>query len=442
MERESRVRRPRPWDGMYYGWVIVAVTAALQFAGGTPTFPVLGLFLEPMTSEFGWSRASYSLPLTIGTILGGFAGAITGPAFDKYGPRWIMTVSAILVGTSFLLMGAVHEYWQYFVLQIVTRSVTAATFFMVVGVVLPKWFVAKRGRATALSGLGGRAGQFATPLFVAAIIVALGWRSAWAGLGIVVWALALPPVFFFLRGRPEDMGLRPDGISVEQAEARATELAALPAGVSRTSAEVSFTLAEALRTRSFYLMTLGQTTLALVISGLHFHWFAYMTSRGLSDGVAVGSIAVSSLAAIPSSLVAGYLTERIHVRHILTVTSLGFGASVVILLQTSTPLMAYLYGITLGVFSGMMFTVTLVIYADYFGRNHLGSIRGIVSPIQQITNASGPLVASLAFDSTGNYTAILWAFAALTTVTAFCWMLATQPTRPAPRPVEVPVLVD
>lgn len=430
-------KRRLPWDGMYYGWVIVAVTASLQFAGGTPTFPVLGLFLEPMTAEFGWSRASYSLPLTIGTILGGFGGAITGPAFDKYGPRWIMTVAAVIVGTSFMLMGWVTEYWQYFILQIVTRSVTAGAFFMVVGVVLPKWFITKRGRATALSGLGGRAGQFATPIFVAAIIVMLGWRSAWMGLGLVVWLVAIPPVFFFLRSRPEDMGLLPDGVTPEELAAkRSASESLLPGDHAQvaSSLEVSYTLREALHTRSFYLMTLGQTTLALVISGLHFHWFAYMTSRGLTDGVAVTSIAVSSLAGIPSSLVAGYLAERIHVRHILTVTSLGFGMSVVMLLYTSSSFMAYAYGISLGVFSGMMFTVTLVIYADYFGRDHLGSIRGIVSPIQQITNASGPLVAAMAFDRAGNYTAILWAFAGLTTITAFCWMLATPPTRPAATP--------
>ena len=430
MQRTPIGRRKRlPWDGMYYGWVIVGVTAALQFAGGTPTYPVLGLFLEPMTTEFGWSRASYSLPLTIGTILGGFGGAITGPAFDKYGPRWIMTVAAVVVGTSFLLMGAVQGYWQYFVLQIIIRSVTAAAFFMVVGVVLPKWFVAKRGRATALSGLGGRIGQFVTPLFVAALVVGMGWRSAWIGLGVLIWVIAIPPVVLFLRGRPEEMGLLPDGVTAEEA---AAEEARVVKGDSVRRIEVSFTLREALRTRSFYLMTLGQATLALVISGLHFHWFAYMTSQGLSDAVGVGSIAVASLASIPSSLVAGYLTERIHVRHLLTVTSLGFGLSVLILLYTSTPLMAYVFGVTLGVFQGIMFTVTLVIYADYFGREHLGSIRGLVSPIQQITNASGPLVAAIAFDRTGNYVAILWVFAVLTTVTAFCWLVATPPTKSVP----------
>lgn len=429
----SRTRRRAPWDGIYYGWIIIFVTACLQFAGGTPTFPVLGLFLDPMHDEFGWSSSSLSLPLTIGTILGGFAGAITGPALDRYGPRWLMTGAAVIVGSSFMLMGAVQEYWQYFVLQIVTRSVTAGAFFMVVGIVIPKWFIEKRGRATALSGLGGRLGQVLTPLLVTAIIVSLSWRSAWIGLGLIVWCIAIPPVFFLLRNKPEDMGLHPDGLTDEEFAARELQRSQPDAGLAGRPiiADFSFTAKEALRTRTFYLMTLGQTTLALVISGLHFHWSNYMVeSQGLTRGVAVASISISSLAAIPSGLLAGFLVERIHVRHILMVTSLGFGASVVILLFTKSPLMAYTYGISLGLFSGVMFTTTTVIYADYFGRDHIGAIRGMISPVQQITNASGPLVASLALDITGTYTGILWAFAGITTVTAFCWMMATDPPRP------------
>ncbi|MFA7250130.1 MAG: MFS transporter [Dehalococcoidia bacterium] len=426
----SRAWRRGPLAGLYYGWVIVGITACLQFAGGTPTFPVLGLFLEPMVDELGWTRSGYALPLTLGTILGGFAGAITGPAIDRYGARWIMTVAGIVVGGSFILTGLVHEYWQYFILQMVTRSVTVSTFFMVVGIVLPKWFVAQRGRAAAVSGLGGRAGQFFTPIIVGAVVLSMGWRSAWVGLGLMVWCIAVPPMLF-LRGSPQEMGLLPDGARDERDAAPGV---AGSGGARARSVEVSFTLRQALRTRSFYLMTIGQTTLALVVSGLHFHWFAYMSSRGLSGEVAVGSIAVSALAGIPSSLAVGYLAERVRVQHILIVTSLGFGASVIMLLFTSTPFMAYAYGVSLGVFSGVMFTVTLVIYADYFGAAHLGAIRGAVSPIQQITNASGPLVTAMAFDATGSYTAILWGFALLTTVTAFCWMAATPPARPAPEP--------
>ncbi|MBI4202270.1 MAG: MFS transporter [Chloroflexi bacterium] len=431
--------------GFYYGWVIVVVTGLIQFAGGTETFPVLGLFLAPMTDELGWSRASFSAPMTIGTILGGFAGILVGPAIDKYGARWIMTVAAVVLGSTFFLMGFVTELWQHFVLQIIARGVTAGAFFLVVGIVLPKWFVAMRGRATAYSGVGGRLGHFLTPIMVQTVIALFGWRAAWASLGFLVWGVAIIPVFFFLKSKPEDMGLLPDGLTAEDAaRLKAEEEEKQKAKGGRRSLrvvqEVSLGPKEALRTRAFYLMLLAQSLLSLVISGLHFHWFAYMTGQGLSNTVAVASISLASLVGIPVSFLAGFLAERVHVRYILLVTYLGFALSVLVLLNTTTPFMAYLYAISLGSFSGVTFTVSLVVWADYYGRGSLGAIRGMTSPINQMTNASGPLVAALAFDLTGGYTAILWTFLAIAGGTSLCWLLATPPKpKAAPVPAAAPV---
>ena len=435
MAQQVQGRPKKASRGLYYGWVIIMVTAALQFAGGTPTFPVLGLFLKPETGELGWSAASYSLPLTIGTILGGFAGALTGPAMDKYGPKWIMTIAAVLVGTCFILQGLVQHYWQYFILATVTRSVTAGAFFMVVGIVIPRWFLAKRGLAAAISGLGGSFGQFVNPIMVQTVIATLGWRAAWASMGILVWVVAILPVFFFLKNKPEDMGLLPDGVTPDEAERRKNE-ANTPAQPGkrrgRVVRDVSMTAKQALRTRSFYLMLLAQSAIALVISGLHFHWFAYMTSKGLSGNVAVASISISSLASIPSSLLAGYMADRFPLRFILLTTYLGFSFTVCLLLFTSTPTMAYLYGISLGVFSGMAFTTNLVAWADYYGRAHLGAIRGMTSPVNQITNASGPLVASLALDFFGNYSIILIVFIVVAFLGSLCWIMAKPPKIPDP----------
>ncbi|MBI4198302.1 MAG: MFS transporter [Chloroflexi bacterium] len=436
-QKTETVSKKATGSGFYYGWVIVAVTALVQFAGGTETFPVLGLFLGPMTEELGWSRASFTAPMTIGTILGGLAGLFVGPAIDKYGARWVMTIAAVLLGIVFFLMGFVTELWQHNILQILGRGITAGAFFLMAGIVLPKWFIAKRGRATAFSGLGGRLGQFTTPIMVQAVILAFGWRYAWASLGVLVWAVGILPAFFFLKSKPEDMGLLPDGLTPEE-EARRKEA---PQGQtsrrrrSRSVVEVSLGPREALRTRAFYLMLAAQSLLSLVISGLHFHWFAYMTGQGLSSSVAVASIAISSLAGVPVSLLAGFLAERFPIRYILTVTYVGFAASVALLVFTTTPLMAYAYGIALGSFSGVTFTVSLVVWADYYGRGSLGAIRGITSPVNQTTNASGPLIAALAYDITGSYTAILWVFVAITAGTSLFWLLATPP-KPKPTPLQ------
>jgi MFS family permease len=231
----------------------------------------------------------------------------------KKGPYYgwvIVGIAALLLGTAFMFMGFVDQLWQHFVLQILIRSITAGTFFMVVGIVVPKWFVVKRGRAMALSAMRGRLGQFLNPVIVGTVIITRGWRYAWPTMGLIVWIVAVIPVYFFFKASPESMGLLPDGIAEEEA-ARLRETEQRTGLRQRGISETSMGPKEALRTRAFYLMLLAQTALALVISGLHFHWFAYMTGQGLSDEVAVASISISSLAGIPVSLFAGLLAERV-----------------------------------------------------------------------------------------------------------------------------------
>ena len=440
----SVLSSPKATRGLYYGWVIIMVTAALQFAGGTPTFPVLGLFLKPETAELGWNAAAYSLPLTIGTFLGGLSGAIIGPSMDKYGPRWIMTAAAILVGGCFILSGFVHAYWQYFILAVMTRGVTAGCFFMVVGIVIPRWFVLKRGRATSISSLGGSAGQFLNPIMVSLVISHYGWRQAWFMMGALVLIVALLPVFFFLKNKPEDMGLLPDGLTPEEAARLKAEAAKPQAGKKRVKSleEVAFTAKEVARTKTFYLMLIAQVCMSLVISGQNFHWFNYLTSRGLSSGVAVASISVYSVASIPASLLAGYFADRFEKsRLILFGIYLGFSFTVVLLIFADTPAMAYAYGISLGLFGGMSNLVNQVTWANYFGRKHLGAIRGVVHPFTQITNASGPLVAAIALDVTGSYTLIWWIFTGIAGVAAFLWLLATPPKPPVANGTPQPAAV-
>src|SRR5690606_20022346 len=135
-----------------------------------------------------------------------------GPIMDRHGAKWVMASAVALMGLTFVLMGAVQEYWQHFVLQAVGRTVIASTFFMVVGVVIPKWFVTMRGRAIALANLGQRAGQIAFPVMAERILISTGsWRAGWLAMGLTVWVAALLPTLLFLKRRPEDMGLLPDG---------------------------------------------------------------------------------------------------------------------------------------------------------------------------------------------------------------------------------------
>ena len=209
--RQAPTRRKGRW---FYGWTIVIVLSVISFAGGVETNPVLGVFQGPMTDEFGWSRAIYTLPMSIGSFMGGLASLVVGPLMDRYGSRAVMSVAIAIMGLTFVLMGAVQELWHHFALQILGRTVIASTFFMVIGVVIPKWFIVMRGRASAFANIGQRVGQIAFPVMVERILTFGSWRTAWVAMGITVWASSLLPALLFLRRSPEDYGLLPDGADI------------------------------------------------------------------------------------------------------------------------------------------------------------------------------------------------------------------------------------
>ncbi|MCY4582042.1 MAG: MFS transporter [Chloroflexi bacterium] len=412
-------RRKGRW---FYGWTIVAVLSVISFAGGVETNPVLGVFQGPMTEEFGWSRFLYTLPMSIGSFMGGLASLVVGPLMDRYGSRIVMSVAIALMGLTFVLMGAVQELWHHFALQIAGRTIIACTFFMVIGVVIPKWFIVMRGRASAFANIGQRLGQIAFPVMVERILTVGTWRSAWVAMGITVWASSLLPALLFLRRRPEDYGLLPDGVDIRDAS-RQRRSAAAPR-------EVSFNRRMALRSPAFYLVAGAVSIQSFVTTSIHFHWFSYLTDVGVSSEAAVISLSLSPLISMPVSIAAGFAIERMPVQRMMAASYYFMALSIVLFLFADNALLSYAFGLLFGAATGILFTVMNVVWADYFGRDSIGGIRGMVSPAQMLSNSLGPLMAAWSFDATGSYSLIFTISAALSAAGGTLLLLARRP-RPA-----------
>ncbi|MBI4200786.1 MAG: MFS transporter, partial [Chloroflexi bacterium] len=259
---------------LYYGWLVVMTVGLAGFAQSPGTFPVLSVLLTPITEEFHWNRTVFAGATSTGSILGGVVAFLLGAVLDRFGPRWIMTGALLVLGGALLLLSLISALWQFYLLIILTRVATMGVLGLALGVVVPKWFVVKRGRAVALSGIGGVAGGSITPLYVGMVAEMISWRAAAATAGLVVWAVALLPSILFLRRRPEDMGLLPDGLSQE--ELRHIQTPGQNAASTRARTEVSYTLRQVLRFRSFYLLVAAFTLLLVVMPGMVLHMVAYL----------------------------------------------------------------------------------------------------------------------------------------------------------------------
>lgn len=410
--------------GTFYGWVIVSVAGLAAFSQVSFFNPVLGVFIQPLSDEFGWSRATISAAITIGSLGGAVISPFVGRFIDRAGSRLVVAAGGAVMGVSLLALAFTPGLWWFYLFYAVGRTTAIGGTSLAVIVAVSNWFVKNRGFALGVALLGGRAGMAILPLGVQLALIATNWRVAYLILGFLVLGLAVLPALRFLRRRPEDMGLLPDGLpapaSTAGAPARAVE-----------DSEEQWTVGEAIRTPSFWLLTLATSQMFLAGGAVNLHQMPHLVEQGLSSTMAVGVVSVFAVFGGIGGLLGGLAQRRIGARWTFAASLAGAASGLVLLIYADSPGLAYLYGVWYGLVFGSMVTMMQVVYAEYFGRESLGSIRGAVAPIQMVFNAAGPLLAGLAFDATGSYDQIFWVFVASLLLAAFWMTLARPPRRPA-----------
>lgn len=417
----GKVALRNPLSNVYYGWIIVAVIGLAGIAQSFEAHPALGVFVKPMTEHFGWTRSQFTGALALGTVLGGAISLGIGPLLDRYGARGILTVGLTLLGTFLVLMSTITTLWQFYVIQIVARALNMGVISLAFQVTIPKWFIQRRGRAVAISGLGVLMGNAITPPILQFMISSASWREAAVTAGIIVWTISVLPVALFVRRNPEDLGLKPDGRSEDSTQQQFD-----PASRSE---DISFSTKQVIRLSSFYFLILAYGLVFFITPGLLFHTIPFLSDQGLTPEAAVTAMAVTSIGAGLGSLAFGFLAERVNPRYLLAVDILCLGASSVILLAVRSTLNAVIWGLFMGSAQGGMFTLQQVILADFYGRRSLGAIRGIVWTVQMWANAAGPLIAAIAYDMTGSYDRIFILFGLLSIISTSSILLAKPPVQ-------------
>ena len=294
---------------------------------------------------------------------------------------------------------------------------------LAIGVVVPKWFITKRGRAMALSQMGHRIGNTITPLYVQALVNSVSWRAAAAVTGIVMWVVSLLPVAVLLRRRPEDLGLLPDGVKeIEHPESNTKE----EPKSHLLYTEVSLTVRQVIRLPSFYFLMVAFGLSNTVQTGLNLHMISYFTDQGISAMIAASILAVWSASGTFGSIILGFSSDRYGSRQTLAFTRILIAGAFVLLLVANNPTLGLIWGVIHGTLNSGIF-LQRVILADFYGRDSLGAILGATMPITLAANAMGPFVAALGFDLTGGYTIVFSIFGALSLVICLLLLLAKPP---------------
>ena len=218
---------------------------------GAQTF---GFFFKPLIEELGWSRTVMTAALLARDLVSAGVYPVAGYAVDRYGPRFLMAGSAVVLGISLMLLSQTREIWQFVLFYgVIGTFGVPGLGYGVVSPTIAKWFIRHRGQATGIATAGLNVGAVALTPLILFLIQVFGWRTAWFFLGFVPWIVVVPPSLLWLRRQPEDMGLLPDGDT--RVESSEPDEGQEPGGERQDpTGEVSWTVRQAVRAPAFWLL--------------------------------------------------------------------------------------------------------------------------------------------------------------------------------------------
>lgn len=414
----------------FYGWTIVAVGFLAHIASAFSISSTLSVFLKPLSSDLGVSRGVFSLIRTGEILIGALAAPVVGPLLDRYGGRWLMAAGGVVCGTGFLLLGQARGFLQFLLFRwLLVSPGDALMGQMVVNVTISRWFVRMRGRALALVSMGHGLAKVAMPVLAASLIVSMGWRATWVLFGVLTLALVVGPSWFFMRRRPEDMGLLPDGSSAQIENEAPVKKAGSTRAHSSAFNDVAWSRREALRTPAFWLIVTTFGVAHIGVSGLNLHVFAFVSDQGHPEMVAALVMSIIAFMQFSTPMVWGILAERSNIARLIMAKFLIQATG--ILLALSTPALPslyagfFLYGIGMGATS----VLAEMIWANYFGRVSLGKIRGLGSLLTHAFSAGGAPFFGFLFDFTQSYSLSFSIFIGLLFASAFLSLFLRPPKK-------------
>jgi predicted MFS family arabinose efflux permease len=398
--------------GLFYGWVVVAVTVtAILAVSGVRAAP--GALLVDMERSTPWSTSQLSIAGSIGLLLFGLAGPVAGVLIRRYGVRTITTISLVGSSVSLYASARAQELWQLLLFLGLTSGAAGGLIASVLSAtVANRWFVTRRGLVTGIFGAASSAGLLLFfPVFTG-LAAADGWRRA-LDVGAVVIAVAVVPVWWFMRDSPAEVGIAPHGGTPEPPPSS-------DPGIMR----------RAVRRPEFWLLAgtflvCGGTSNGLV--GQHF--IAHATDHGFAEVTAANWLAVMGFFNFVGTLASGWLTDRIDPRRLLFAYYSFRGISLFFLPVMHDDASIALFAILFGLDYIATVPPTIMLCAEAFGRHNAGIVYGWVFAAHQVGAAGAAWGAGLVRDSLGSYG---WAFSAGGGIALAAGMLATMIRRPAP----------
>ena len=381
-------QRPR----LFYGWVIVALSAVGLFLGAPIVVFSFGVFFKPMVADFHASRAAVSLAFSLANTAGALSIPCIGMAIDRFGAKRLIVVSTFFYGVvlcAALWVGG--SLWQlYLFYALLNVAMTAGAAPVPYGVVISHWFNRYRGLALALAMMGIGIGSVVVPIVAERLIAMFGWRSAFAIFGGAVLLVPLPVLAAWLENDPEQRGLRPDGAKASPSR--------LP-----PQAKTGMSWHEIWHSPTFWLLLCIFSLAGASVHGVGLHMAAIFTDRGVSAARAATATSLVGAAVIVGRLCSGYLLDRMFAPRVAILFYSATALGIAILCIGVSGNLAFVAAFLSGLAMGAEVESMAYMMSRYFGLAAFGTSYGVAFGAFMISGSAGVLLMGAGYDRFHSY---------------------------------------
>jgi MFS family permease len=405
----------------YYGWPIVFVSIVSQSVTGVGQTYGVSVFNPSLLDDLGISLSILTGTYMIGTLAAALPQPYIGSLMDRYGiQRTTIMVGLLLGGACFFfsrVSSTITLLMGFFLLRLLGQGALS----LLAGNMPAMWFHQKLGTVTGIVSSGFSVSMAVVPPFFLFLINQAGWRSAYSFLGILVWLILMPLLLLIYKDKPEDVGQEMDGGTINERNEN----------LMVKEKEKSFTVQEARSTRSYWIMLGNGSLFAMIVTAVFFNLLSILESQGITPVEAAATYSTYAAVSLVTQLVLGPLANKGPLQVLLMGSMAALAGGVAILTTATTPLLAHAYAVVTGISMGLISLVGGTLLPRYFGREHLGKLRGTVMTAQVAGSSLGPFITGLIYDLTGSFQISLWIFVGILVPAALISLRAVQPAKPS-----------
>jgi sugar phosphate permease len=390
------VRWTRRVTGIYLGWWLALGTCvSLAMVAGL-TFWSLGLFVDPLQSEFGWSRSLLGGAVSLSLLISGFASPLVGRLVIRYKPRSVIAVGSFATGACYVLLAHVQQLWQFILLLGLVAFFRAWIFYVPFTTLINRWFSRQRATALGIATSGFGVGGLVFLPLLAEVLSLVGWRATFLVCAVLV--LAVNGVISILFGND------PPQTSVDRAAI------AVPNSLFASEEQIDRykSVQEIYRSPIFWFAATGFGLFFFGQWAFLYHAPQLLISYGLSERSVALVLGVSAGIGVLVRLASGPIIDRLKNLEILAAGVLGVMAIALMVLAIGSSILVFAaFAVLWGIGSGLGPALEPMLAIRLFGSRHYALAYGALDGADTVVSIPGPWLGGIAYDTSGSYAPVL-----------------------------------